>query len=597
MENLKKLLFLCSCTEPKKLILLYFFPIFTSLSEVIGIISVFPFIAILADPTLVEKNIIVNKIYNFVSVLGVETVSQFTFILLILFCFLYFLSLAFRVFTIFIQEKFFAYQEYRLGTLLMEHYLQHSYSWFLSQNSSSLGSKILSEVGKLISLAIAPFFQLLNSLVSIIFLVLLLLFVDFKITMIIILVFAFSYICIYFFTKNFLSRVGHVRLELNKARFKSISETFNAIKEIKLSALENFYLKSFADPSKTYFHHSSSVNLVGQLPRFLLEGIAIIVFLLMILYFSQQKNLIEILPIVSLYFLAGYRLMPAFQNIYYTISQLRFAVPTINVIYSDIKNFQKIKINDKNKKISFKETLVLNEINYSYPNDEKRTILKNINLTIKANSTVGFIGSTGSGKTTLIDLILGLLQPQTGSIEVDGIIINQNNIKHWQNLIGYVPQNIYLSDDSVAANIAFGVEKKNIDLPQVEHVAKLANVHKFVIDNLINQYNTNIGERGVRLSGGERQRIGIARALYHNPSLLILDEATSALDNATEKIVMDTINNISKSITILIITHRLDTVKNCDNLFILKDGVLKAQGNFEELIKNNLVSKEMMGNA
>jgi ATP-binding cassette, subfamily B, bacterial PglK len=250
----------------------------------------------------------------------------------------------------------------------------------------------------------------------------------------------------------------------------------------------------------------------------------------------------------------------------------------------------------KIKKISFKNTLVLNKINYSYPNDESRTILKNINLTIKANSTVGFIGATGSGKTTLIDLILGLLQAQTGSIEVDGIIINQNNIKHWQNLIGYVPQNIYLSDDSVAANIAFGVEKKNIDLTQVEHVAKLANVHKFVIDNLINQYDTNIGERGVRLSGGERQRIGIARALYHNPSLLILDEATSALDNITEKIIMDTINNISKSITILIIAHRLDTVKNCDNLFILEDGVLKAQGNYQELNKNNLISKEMRGN-
>jgi ABC-type multidrug transport system fused ATPase/permease subunit len=216
--------------------------------------------------------------------------------------------------------------------------------------------------------------------------------------------------------------------------------------------------------------------------------------------------------------------------------------------------------------------------------------------TIKANSTVGFIGITGSGKTTLIDLILGLLQAQSGSIEVDGIIINQNNIKHWQNLIGYVPQNIYLSDDSVAANIAFGVENKSIDFGQVEYVAKLANVHKFVIDNLKNQYNTNIGERGVRLSGGERQRIGIARALYHNPSLLILDEATSALDNTTEKIVMDTINNISKNITVIIIAHRLGTVKNCDNLFILENGALKAQGKYKDLIKNNHISKDIVGN-
>ena len=596
MKTVKNLLFLCLCTKPKNLIILYLMPILTALSEIVGIISFLPFIGVLADPKLVEKNTILNKIYNNISVLGIETINEFTIFLLILFCFLYFLSLIMRVLTIFIQEKFFAYQEYRLGVLVTEHYLQHSYSWFLSRNSSDLGSKILSEVGKSISLAIIPFFQLINSLITVTFLITLLLIVNFKITIIIISVFGCSYILIYFLTKNFLSRAGHTRVELNKARFKSISESFNAIKQIKLSGLENFYLKSFADPSKTYSHHNSLVNLVGQLPRFLLEGIAITSFLLMIFFLAGQKNLIEILPLLSVYFLVGYRIMPIFQNIYYCISQLRFAGPTINALHSDIKNFQRIKINDKNKKISFKETLVLNKINYSYPNDESRIILKNINLTIKANSTVGFIGITGSGKTTLIDLILGLLQAQSGSIEVDGIIINQNNIKDWQNLIGYVPQNIYLSDDSVAANIAFGVENKSIDFGQVEYVAKLANVHKFVIDNLKNQYNTNIGERGVRLSGGERQRIGIARALYHNPSLLILDEATSALDNTTEKIVMDTINNISKNITVIIIAHRLGTVKNCDNLFILENGALKAQGKYKDLIKNNHISKDIGGN-
>ena len=336
------------------------------------------------------------------------------------------------------------------------------------------------------------------------------------------------------------------------------------------------------------------MTLIGQLPRFILEGIAIVAFLLMIFFSASQKNLIEILPFLAVYFLAGYRLMPALQNIYLSISQLRFAGPTINALHSDIQNFQKIKINETNEKLSFNQSIILNKIYYSYPNDASRVILKNINLTIKVNSTVGFIGVTGSGKTTLIDLILGLLQPQSGSIEVDGIIIDQNNIKRWQNLIGYVPQNIYLSDDSVAANIAFGVEKKDINHAQVVNVAKLANVHEFVINNLKNQYSTNIGERGVRLSGGERQRIGIARALYHTPSLLILDEATSALDNITEKIVMDTINNISKSITILIIAHRLSTVKNCDKIFVLKSGVLLASGSHDWLILNCHYYKELV---
>jgi ABC-type multidrug transport system fused ATPase/permease subunit len=181
-------------------------------------------------------------------------------------------------------------------------------------------------------------------------------------------------------------------------------------------------------------------------------------------------------------------------------------------------------------------------------------------------------------------------------VEVDGHVINRSNIKDWQGTIGYVPQSIYLSDDSIAANIAFGVGKKNIDLIKVEQVSKIANLHNFVINSLSNQYWTTIGERGVRLSGGQKQRIGIARALYHNPSLLILDEATSALDNITENIVMEAINNISNNITIIIIAHRLSTVKNCDNIFMIENGELKKQGNYQELTKNDLTFQTMKNN-
>jgi ABC-type multidrug transport system fused ATPase/permease subunit len=267
----------------------------------------------------------------------------------------------------------------------------------------------------------------------------------------------------------------------------------------------------------------------------------------------------------------------------------------VDVLYDEMKSLQNLATSKGKNSLQFNISLSLTKIHYTYPNESK-AVLKDITLNIKAKTTVGFVGPTGSGKTTLIDLILGLLEAQSGSIEVDGQIINRNNIRDWQSGVGYVPQNIYLSDDSIAANIAFGVEKKNIDLVKVEHVAKIANLHNFVINSLPNQYWTTIGERGVRMSGGQRQRIGIARALYHNPSLLILDEATSALDNITERIVMEAISNIPNNITTVIIAHRLNTVKNCDNIFMIENGELKAQGNYQELIKNNLTFQTMKDN-
>ena len=226
----------------------------------------------------------------------------------------------------------------------------------------------------------------------------------------------------------------------------------------------------------------------------------------------------------------------------------------------------------------------MKSIYYNYPNSS-RTVLKNININIKVNSTIGIVGATGSGKTTTIDIILGLLDAQKGTLEVDDKIINNHNVKDWQSCIGYVPQEIYLTDSTIAANIAFGLAPEDINQKTIVEVSKIANLHQFVSDELPKQYQTTIGERGVRLSGGQRQRIGIARALYHNPKVLILDEATSALDNETESVVMEAIDNLDKNITIIMIAHRLSTVKKCDNIYLLENGEVKHQGNFEQLME------------
>ena len=299
---------------------------------------------------------------------------------------------------------------------------------------------------------------------------------------------------------------------------------------------------------------------------------------------AQSGSFIDSLPILSLYVFAGYRLMPAVQQIYVSFAKLSFIGSSLDKLYNDIINLKPFNENYNQDILLVNRAITLKNIYYSYPNTS-RVALKDININIPAKTTVGLVGATGSGKTTTVDIILGLLEAQKGSLEVDGKIITKQNSRSWQRSIGYVPQHIYLSDDSIAANIAFGSEPKDIDQAAVEKASKIANLHEFVISELSQQYQTIIGERGVRLSGGQRQRIGIARALYHNPQVLILDEATSALDNETEKAVMGAVNNLSKDITIILIAHRLNTVKNCDLIFKLDKGHLIGQGKFDELFK------------
>ena len=298
---------------------------------------------------------------------------------------------------------------------------------------------------------------------------------------------------------------------------------------------------------------------------------------------TQTGNFSDVLPILSLFVFAGYRLMPALQKIYASIATLTYIGPSLDKLYADIKTLKKTDQHQYQNTLSINKSITLKNIHFNYPNTT-RTALKNINISIPVKSTVALVGATGSGKTTIVDIILGLLEAQKGNLEVDGQIITKQNLRAWQQSIGYVPQNIFLADDTIAANIALGVETKDINQLALEKASKIANLHEFVVNELPNKYQTSVGERGVRLSGGQRQRIGIARALYHDPQVLILDEATSALDNQTEKAVMDAVNNIKKDITIILIAHRLNTVKNCDIIFKIDKGQLISEGTYKDLI-------------
>lgn len=587
MSTIKKLLFLINPNEYKNIVLLLIMILFMALLDMLGVASIMPFVAVLVNPSLIETNFFLNTIFEASRIIGIETDQDFFFLLGALVFILLILSLAFKVFTTYYQSKFTQMQEYYLSKKLTEIYLYQPYSWFLNQNSSEISKTILSETNTVIIGGLSALFTLITQSMLTITLVILLLFIDVKLILNVSLFIGGTYILIFALTRKFLDRIGKDRFIANELRYKSISEAFVSSKEVKVSGLENFFINRFSQPAINYAKTQTSSSIISQLPRYFIEGTAFGGMLLLILYvISKSESFINAAPILALYAFAGYRLMPSVQQIYQSSAVLKYCSPSITKIYDDLNVLKKFETYQKQDFLSFNQEIRLDNINYSYYGSS-RLALKNINLTIPYNTTVGFIGQTGSGKTTLVDVILGLLEPQSGMLKIDNKAITKNNLRAWQSNIGYVPQNINLSDDSVAANIALGVEPKNINQDLVEKAAKIANIHKFVIDELPNKYNNIIGERGIKLSGGQRQRIGIARALYHNPKVLILDEATSALDGQTEQAVMDAVTSLDKKITIIMIAHRLSTVKNCDNIFYLDKGELKAKGNFDEIIKIN----------
>ena len=478
-------------------------------------------------------------------------------------------------------------REYSMGKRLIEQYLHQPYDWFLNRHSADLGKTILSEVDQVISHGLNPLINLIAHFMVAFMLLFLLILVDPKLTIIILLLLGTAYGLIYKFTRNFLIRIGKRRMDTNQDRFTAVTEAFGAIKEIKVGGLEQVYIRRYSGPAKTYGLSQFYQQIVTLLPRFALEAILFGGLLLIILYLMKQAgSFVNAAPVIALYAFAGYRMMPAMQQIYIAFSSLRFVRPSLDFMYSEMKNSSISEPNNTLAELVFEKSISLNNVSYNYPN-ASRTALKNVNFKIPSGSTVGIVGVTGCGKTTTVDIILGLLKPQKGTIEVDDQIINKKNKRTWQSLIGYVPQQIYLTDDTIAANIAFGIDPKKIDQKNVENVAKIANLHDFVNKELPLKYQTKVGERGVRLSGGQRQRIGIARALYHKPKLVIFDEATSALDNLTEKNVMDAVHNIDDSMTIILIAHRLSTVKKCDNIYLLQDGELKDNGTYNQLIEIN----------
>ena len=576
MKTLKQIFFFLTSKERKKAKILMMMILIMAILDMIGIASILPFMAVVTNVDIVHSNLILNKMYQFSKLYGLQNVDDFLIVLGACVFILFTFSLTFKAYTTYIQIRFVQMCQHNLSNYLVKNYLLQPYSWFLNRNSAEIGTIVLSEVGQVIGKGLSSLLNLIANSMIVILIISMLLFVNFKLSLIISLTIGIFYFIIFRALKSYLYKIGNESLHNNKLRFLTVNEAFNAVKEIKIGGLEKIFSQKFSSPSLMYAINHSLSLIISQMPRFLLEGVSFgSIMLLIIILIKQTGSFNTIIPIISLYVFAGYRLIPAFQNIYNSFTQISFIKPLIDKLYDDIKNLKFINITKDSSKdsdhVSYKKLIKLKDVDYNYLNTS-RTILKNINIKIPIKSTIGIIGPTGSGKTTLVDIILGLLEPTGGVLEVDGKNITKNNLKSWQRNLGYVPQQINLSDTSILQNIAFGVNVDQINFEAVKKAAKIANIHDFIVSDLPDKYQTTIGERGIRLSGGQRQRIGIARALYHNPEVLILDEATSALDNETEQVVMDAIKNIKKDKTIILIAHRLKTIEYCDIVFRMHEG-------------------------
>jgi ABC-type multidrug transport system fused ATPase/permease subunit len=588
MNTVGKLFEILTSSERKRAGFLVGMIILMAFLDMLGVASILPFMAVLATPELVQTNAVLNTAFTTSSKIGIQTTEQFLFSLGVLVFVLLITSLALKAFTAYAQTRFAGILEYSIGKRLINGYLHQPYSWFLNRHSADLGKAILVEVSTVISNCVIPLMTLVSQSAVSLALLILLMIVDPMLALSVGLVLGLVYVGIFATVSGRLKSLGQARIKANQERFKAVSEAFGATKEVKVGGLEQAYIQRFVEPAVTYAKSQAAAQVIGQLPRYALEAVAFGGMLIVILYLmAKSGSFARALPLVALYAFAGYRLMPALQQIYGAFTQLRFATPALETLHKDLSSLEAITIQQsRSTPLLLTRSIQLHKVSYRYPNAPDRA-LKGIDMSIPAYSTVGFVGTTGGGKTTMVDVILGLLEPQEGHLSVDAQPITANNRRQWQRAIGYVPQHIYLADDTVAANIAFGLHARDIDPQALERAAKIANLHEFVVNDLPQGYATAIGERGIRFSGGQRQRIGIARALYHNPSVLILDEATSALDNLTEHAVMEAVNNLGRKITVILIAHRLSTVRQCDQIYIMERGEVKAHGTFIELTQTN----------
>ncbi len=586
LETVRRLFELMLPEERRRARLLFVVMLVVAILETAGVVSIMPFMALVANPHVVETNLYLARLYQGLAFSSTDAFLVFAGIVTLV---LLTLSNAASMLLVWVMFRFVYLQDHLLSARLIERYVGRPYAFFLTRNSAELVKNILSEVTSVVHGLLIPSLQIAAKGLVALFLAGLLLLADPWLAMGVAIVLGGAYAAIYLLVHGFLGRLGEVRNEANTRRFTAASSVLAGIKEIKLYQRTGFFLKGYEGASLLFARNSSTHQIIAQLPRYVLEVLAMGGAIVIILYLiASRVQLDQSLPLIGLYVLAGYRLMPALQQIFVSLASLRFTTQSLDILVRDMAIAgpgQEPAAVQKNVPPLI-DSIRLVDVTFTYPGASEPTI-RVPQLDLPARKSVAFVGTTGAGKSTIVDILCGLLVPETGSVLVDGARIDRDNVLSWQRHIGYVPQQIYLIDDTIARNIAFGLPDGQVDMARVEAASRAASLHDFVVRDLEEGYATVVGERGVRLSGGERQRIGIARALYHDPDVLVFDEATAALDTNTESAVMQAIDALSGTKTLIMIAHRLATVRNCDCIFVIDKGRVVASGSYDGLVRDD----------
>ncbi len=546
--------------------------------ETLGITLVIPAITLFTQADITSNYPVLQPILNDMGNPNHETLVKWGLALLLA---VYLIKNLFLAFFVWRQTKFIHTVGAQLSQNLYSIYLRQPYTFHLQHNSALLLRNIYNEVNVFTG-AMTSFMVLLTESLVLIALCVMLLIIEPLSALVVIVVVGLAAGMFHHFTRNQIKRWGLGRQYHEGLRIQHLQQGLGGIKDVILLGREMDFIDEYNVHNTKSYRVNQMISTLKQMPRLWLEVLAIAGLVVMVLVMLTQGRATEsVLPILGFFAVAAFRLMPSANRILGAVQAVRYDLPVINVIFRDMQLPIPNKEIEKLPSIAFNNTIELHRVSFSYKGSIE-PVIKDIELKIERGESVGIIGPSGSGKSTLVDIILGLLKPSSGEVRVDSYDIN-TYLRSWQNNIGYVPQSIYLTDDTLRRNVAFGLANEIIDEVAVIRAIRSAQLEEFVSE-LPDGLDTQVGEHGVRLSGGQRQRIGIARALYHDPAVLVLDEATSSLDIETEAGVMEAIQALHGDKTIIIVAHRLSTVEDCDRIYELEKGSVINEGTPEEIL-------------